>query len=97
MLLAGPTQVRKSWFLRDLFAERKRMFNQLPDKVIWFYRIYQKLYREIPDVTFVRGLPSDFRKYIGDHSLMILDDLMTETDGDERLTSLITKESHHLN
>ena len=97
MLLAGPTQVGKSWFLRDLLAERKRMFNPPPDKVIWFYGIYQKLYHEIPDVTFVEGLPSDYRKYLGDRSLMILDDLMTETGGDERLTSLFTKESHHLN
>lgn len=97
MLLAGPTRVGKSWFLRDLLKERNLMFNPPPDKVIWFYGIYQKMYDEMPEITFVEGFPSNFREYLGTNSLIILDDLMIECTNDERLTFLYTRGSHHLN
>lgn len=97
MLLAGPTRVGKSWFLRDLLAERRKMFNPPPDKVIWFYGIYQQLYDGMHDVIFVEGFPSNYREYLGATSLIILDDLMMECGDDERLTYLFTKGSHHLN
>lgn len=97
MLLAGPTRVGKSWFLRDLLNERRKMFNPPPDKVVWFYGIYQSLYDEVSDVTFVEGFPSNYREYLGTRTLIILDDLMAECGDDERLTYLFTKASHHLN
>lgn len=95
--LSGPTQVGKSFFIRDLLSFRKQMFNPPPDKVIWFYGMYQSLYNEIPDVTFVEGFPSNFQEYLGSNSLMILDDLMSECGNDQRLTSLFSKGCHHLN
>lgn len=68
-----------------------------PDKVIWFYGIFQELYNEIDNVTFVEGLPKNFLDYIGSHSLIVIDDLMAEVGDDKRLTSLFTKGCHHLN
>ena len=97
MLIAGPSGSGKTHFLKDLLAHRRKMFNPPPDKVIWFYGIYQNLYNEIPDVTFVEGFPPDYRKYLGENSLLILDDLMIECGDDKRLTFLFTKGSHHLN
>lgn len=86
MLLVDSTRVGKSWFLRDLLAERTRMFNPPPDKVVWFYEIYQKLYDEIGNVTFVvtfvEGFPANNREYLRTYSLIILDDLMAECAND---------------
>lgn len=96
-LCAGPTQVGKSWFLKDLLKFRNEMFNPPPDKVIWFYGIYQILFNEMDDVTFVEGLPTNFKEYLGDNSLIIIDDLMEEVGSDKRLTYLFTKGCHHLN
>lgn len=97
MLLAGPSKVGKSFLLRDFLKYRKQMFSTPPDKVVWFFGIFQKLYKQIPNVTFVEGFPPDYHKYLGQNSLIILDDLMSEMGSDERLTHLFTKESHHLN
>lgn len=96
-LCAGPTMVGKSWFLKSLLEYRREMINPPPDKVIWFYGIYQKLYDEMNDVTFIEGFPSNYMDYLGTNSLIILDDLMEECGADKRLTYLFTKGCHHLN
>lgn len=96
-LMAGPSGVGKSFFIRDLLAHRETMFDPVPDKVIWFYGIYQKLYDEIPDVTFIEGFPQNYQEYLGSNSLLIFDDLMTDIGNDKRLTHLFTRGSHHMN
>lgn len=73
------------------------MFSVVPDKVVWMYGINQPLYDEIPDVTFVEGLPSNYKDLLGDQTLFIIDDLMGECGKDKRLTHLFTRGSHHLN
>lgn len=71
------------------------MITPIPDKIVWFYGIYQPLYDEIPDVEFVDGLPSNYQNYLGKNTLFIIDDLMTECGGDKKLTALFTRGSHH--
>ena len=97
MIVAGPSQSGKSYFLTQLLKFRKRMFNPKIDKVIWFYGIYQSLYEKIPNVVFVEGLPENFQDYLSGNTLFIIDDLMQECGHDKRLTMLFTKGSHHLN
>lgn len=93
---AGPTQVGKSWFLKEFLHYRREMIDPPPDKVIWFYGIYQELFDKIPDVTFIEGFPSNFRDYLGTNTLIIIDDLMSEVGNDKRLTYLFSKGCHHL-
>ena len=97
MIIAGPTGCGKSFFVRDLLQYKREMFSTVPDKIIWFYGIYQPLYDEIPEVTFVEGLPTNYRSYLGANTLFVIDDLMSECGSDKRLTHLFTKGSHHLN
>ena len=73
------------------------MFTTVPDKIVWCYGIYQSLYDEIPDVTFIEGLPSNIREHLGKNTLVIIDDLMSEGAKDKRLTHMFTRGSHHLN
>lgn len=97
MLVAGPTGCGKSFFVRDLIKFKRQMIWPIPDKVVWFYGIYQSLYDEIPEVEFVEGLSTNYRDLLGSNTLFIIDDLMTECGSDKRLTNLFTKGSHHLN
>jgi hypothetical protein len=83
--------------VKDLIKHKQEMFSIVPDKIVWFYGIYQPMYDEIQNVTFIEGLPSKYRDFLGNHTLFIVDDLMSECGNDKRLTYLFTKGSHHLN
>lgn len=97
MVIAGPTKSGKTFFLRDLLYFREQMFQPKIDKVVWFYGIYQPLYNDIPQVTFVEGFPENYQEYLGGNTLYVIDDLMAECASDKRLTMLFTKGSHHSN
>lgn len=97
VVLSGATKTGKSWFLRDLLNFKNIMIHPIPDKIVWFYGVYQKLYDEIQDVTFVEGFPPNYTDYLGGNTMFILDDLMSECANDKRFTNLFTKGSHHLN
>ncbi|GBN04165.1 hypothetical protein AVEN_12125-1 [Araneus ventricosus] len=97
MVMAGPTGCGKAYFVRDLLHYKREMFSSVPDKIVWFYGIHQHLYDNIPEVTFVEGLPLKFQEYLGKHTLFIIDDLMSHGANQKLLTDLFTKGSHHLN
>lgn len=97
MLVSGPSGCGKSFFVRDLIKYQREIFSVVPDKIVWFYGIYQPLYDEISNVEFVDGLKTNYRELLGSNTLFIIDDLMVECGDDKRLTNLFTKGSHHLN
>lgn len=97
MIVSGPTGCGKSYFIKDIITHKQEMFSVVPDKVVWFYGIYQSLYDEMKGVDFVEGLPTNYRNLLGTNTLFIIDDLMIECGGDKRLSQLFTKGSHHLN
>lgn len=94
---SGPSGVGKTFFLKGFLENRRQMINPPPDKVIWFHGITQQIHEEISDVTFVQGFPINYKDYLGNNSLIILDDLMAECADDKRLTFLFSKGCHHLN
>ena len=69
------------------------MIDPPPQKIMWYYGEWQELYNTIPGVEFVEGLPDIKTLKPGCHTLVIIDDLMAETD--DRVTKLFTKASHH--
>ena len=71
------------------------MIDPPPEKIIWHYGEWQSLFETMPNVEFVEGLP-DPKQYDGTRrSLVIIDDLMNETN--RSVTDLFTKGSHHRN
>jgi hypothetical protein len=71
------------------------MVDPSPARIVYCYGEYQQLFFNYPHVIFHRGLPGidDFDG--SEPVLLIIDDLMQETD--ETVANLFTKGSHHRN
>ena len=98
-LIAGPTGSGKSVFVSQLILAGEQMIQGAPERIVWCYGEYQPLYSElgvqVPHLEFVEGL--DFNIDPTKRTLIIIDDLMSETVNDKRLTDLFCKKSHHQN
>lgn len=92
-IIAGPTACGKSTFVKNILAQKESMIYPVPDRVVWFYGEWQPLYETIPGVEFIEGLPDVKHLDVKQNTLVILDDLMTETD--KSVSNLFTKGSHH--
>ena len=94
-VIAGPTGSGKSVFVQRLLKHAKTVIDPLPDRILYCYGVYQKLFSEMIGVEFNEGLPSldefDGKK----HTLVIIDDLMHETN--DTVSKLFTRVSHHTN
>ena len=94
-LIAGPTGSGKTCFVQKLINHLPEMTDPVPEEVIWCYGEWQTGYQHMRGVRFIEGLP-EVEQWQGDkRRLVILDDLMAETD--DRVTKLFTKGSHHRN
>ena len=102
-LVAGPTCCGKSQFVKRLLESGEDMIEGAPENIIWCYGIYQPAYdeiqRNIPNIQFVEGVPSDLESMINPskRNLVVIDDLMHQLSNDQRITSLFTKGCHHRN
>ncbi len=94
-VIAGPTGCGKTTFVRQFLDNLKEMTDPVPEEVVWCYGQWQAGYRDLTNVVLKEGIPSASEFQDGKRRLVILDDLMSETD--ERVTQLFTKGSHHLN
>ena len=94
-LIAGPTGSGKTVFTVRLIENALTLIEPPPERIIWCYGVYQKFFNSVKNVEFVEGLP-DIESFDGkQRTLLIMDDLMHETD--ERVSKLFTQVSHHKN
>ena len=69
------------------------MITPVPEKIIWCFGVYQGEFDNYPDIDFREGLP-DPNTFDGTtKTLLVIDDLMSETD--DSVTEIFTKSSHH--
>jgi hypothetical protein len=94
-VISGPTGSGKSVFVRRFVHNIKHMMTPIPDGILWCYGEYQTLYGTVDGVDFQQGLPDLDNLDSREKHLIILDDLMDETD--QRAASLFTKKSQHRN
>jgi len=94
-VIAGPTGSGKSIFVRRFVHNIRHMMTPITDRILWWYGEYQTLHGAVDGVDFQQGLPDLDTLDPRDKHLIILDDLMDETD--QRVASLFTKKSHHRN
>ena len=94
-IIAGASGSGKTAFVTKLIKHVQSMINPPPEKIIWHYGEWQSLFETMPDVEFVEDLP-DPKHYDGARRiLVIIDDLMNETN--RSVTKLFTKVGHHRN
>ena len=102
-LIAGPTSCGKTQFVKKIIEEGEHVVNGSAEKIIWLYGEYQPAYMELsskfPHILFIEGIPENLNEYIDPkfRNLIVIDDLMSETGNDKKVTNLFTKGSHHRN
>ena len=96
-IVAGPTLCGKSTFVTRLLLHAAAMIDPPPENITWCYGEWQETYAttDLTHVRFKEGLPTEAMFDSTKRNLIVIDDLMTETD--KRVTTLFTKNSHHRN
>lgn len=93
-IIAGPTSCGKSHFVHRFLKHLNYLCDTVFKKVIWCYDEWQPLYQESQlFIEYHQGIP-DMSTFDGSEPvLMILDDLMRETNAS--IVDIFTKGSHH--
>ena len=84
--------------VRRMLYHLEELFHPVPSKIIYCYGEYQKEFEELlPNVELVEGFPDNLIDMTRghDHSLIVLDDLMSQCSNDQRVADLFTRGSHH--
>ena len=96
--ITGSTSSGKTYFVKKLLDFRDQVFKQSPSRVIYCYGIWQDMFNGMDNVDFWEGLPTNIiEKEKGDHTLLILDDLMDLVVKSDVIQQLFTRGSHHQN
>lgn len=97
-MFVGPTGSGKTSYLFELLDALPSVCTVAPGRIIYCYGAWQKAFAScpIPNIEFHRGLkdvdeiPDD-----GAHTVMVIDDLMSELSKSKAMVDLFTKQSHH--
>ena len=95
-IVSGSTASGKSVFTLKLIEHAREIISPPPERILFCYGEYQKIFDNYPGVDFHDGLP-DLSFFDGKKRtlLVMMDDLMTGTD--DRVVDIFTKISHHRN
>lgn len=101
--VSGATCSGKTTWLFRLLRHKDEMFVNSPQKVLYCYGAYQRLFedmeRELPFISFHDGLPSEEElNDLADETvcnLVVLDDLMNSVTSSPDMENLFVKGMHH--
>ena len=96
-VVAGPTGCGKSAWVLRLIENSREMIDPPPSRIHYCYEKYQQIFNKYTQVQFHEGLPELSNEVFNERepTLMIVDDLMSETNQLE--ADIFTKLSHHRN
>ena len=96
-MIAGPSGCGKTSLTKAIIQHQ--LIEPKPNKILWLYAEDQPMYKSMKGVEFIQGIPDDLETRFDAHynNLLIIDDLMTRCQNDDRLTRLFSVGSHHRN
>lgn len=94
-MVSGPTGCGKTQWTLKLIKYASTIIRPPPERIVWCFGVYQKEFEKVDGVEFHEGIPNLDTFDGSKKTLLILDDLMQETDS--RVTQIFTKLSHHKN
>ena len=94
-IVSGPTGSGKSVFTLKLIEHAQEIISPPPERILFCYGEYQKIFDNYLGVEFHDGLPEVSSFYGKKRTLLVMDDLMTSTD--DRVVDIFTKISHPRN
>jgi len=94
-IIVRPTGCGKTVFTFKFISEASDLIVPSSQNIIYCYRDYRPIFNEYPHIKFNEGLPN-IEQFDGkERTLLILDDLMEETN--DSVSNIFTKVSHHRN
>ena len=96
--ICGQTQCGKSYFTCYMLRYLEELFYPVPTKIIYCYGEYQEEFDELPpSMELMEGFPDHLNNMVRghEHSLVVLDNLMSQCSNDQRIADLFTRGLHH--
>ena len=103
MVVSGQTGSGKTHFVSELIRHQEILHDRKFDKIILAFTMMQPIYIELrqsnQNLTLVEGFPGEAVEKIckseeNANTLVVLDDMMIETENDKRLATMFTKMRH---
>src|SRR6267154_1391277 len=94
-VISGPTGSGKTVLVKRLLNHAMTVIQPTPERILYCYGAYQQMFAEMQGVEFNEGLPSLDEFDGAKCTLVIIDDLMHETN--VIVSKLFTRVSHHTN
>ena len=99
MVISGQTGSGKTHFVARLIKNQENLHDKPFDKIILAYTMIQPIYPDlklqVKNLILVEGFPENLIEQAdGQNTLVVLDDMMLETESDKRLAALFTKMRH---
>lgn len=94
ILVAGPSLCGKTVFTRSLLDNHETIFSSPFQHKFWFSAYKPEDDERLLNVKYSIGLPDSFED-IPDNSIIVLDDLMSESNTNKALTNLVVRGVHH--
>ena len=97
MIICGPSKAGKTTWILNLITHRRELFQQPIGKIYWFYGVWQESYAKLSRLGVIpkEGVEKEAIEAIEPRSLVVLDDLMIESENSQAVTSLFTRLVHH--
>ena len=101
MIVAGPSRSGKTHWVIDLLVNMETRIVPTPASITYCYAHWQKKYDYLkendPSVQFYEGLPSTAHFKTLSNAIVVFDDLMDASMGNQNMMNMFTEKSHHQN
>lgn len=105
-IFSGPSGSGKSTLVYEILKHARGMFEKIPNQIIYCYNIYQnelfdRMKKDVDNLQFFQGIPKkeDLQIWssVGQNSVLVIDDLMSQCAISQDICDLFTIFSHHMN